>query len=76
MANAHLNLEERIELEAALRAGDTQAIIAIRLARSAGTISRELEACLRRHHRRRKPRRRGVAGGASPLLTANYRTWC
>ena len=42
MANAHLNLEERIELEAALRAGDTQAIIAIRLARSAGTISREL----------------------------------
>ena len=42
MANAHLNLEERIEMEAALRAGDTQAIIAIRLARSAGTISREL----------------------------------
>jgi hypothetical protein len=31
MANAHLNLEEPIELEAALRAGDTQAIIAIRL---------------------------------------------
>jgi IS30 family transposase len=42
MANAHLNLEELIELEAALRAGDTQGIIAIRLARSAGTISREL----------------------------------
>jgi len=42
MANAHLNLEERIELEAALRAGDTEATIAIRLARSAGTISREV----------------------------------
>ena len=34
-ANTHLNLEERIELEAAWRAGDTQAIIAIRLVRSA-----------------------------------------
>ena len=45
MANAHLHLEERIEMEAALRAGDTQAIIAIRLARFAGTISRELELC-------------------------------
>jgi len=42
MAKAHLNLEERIELEAALRAGDTQAAIAARLARSAGTISREV----------------------------------
>ena len=46
--NAHrrtvspLKLEERIELEAALRAGDTQAAIALRLQRSAGTISREL----------------------------------
>ena len=39
MAQAHLNLEERIELEAALRAGETQA--AIRLARAAGTISRK-----------------------------------
>ena len=34
-ANTHLNLEERIELEAAWRAGDTEAIIAIRLVRSA-----------------------------------------
>lgn len=42
MAKAHLNLDERIELEAALRAGDTQATIAARLARSAGAISREL----------------------------------
>lgn len=42
MAKAHLNLDERIELEAALRAGDTQATIAARLARSAGTISREV----------------------------------
>ena len=42
MANAHLNLDERIELEAALRAGDTQASVAARLARAAGTISREL----------------------------------
>lgn len=42
MAKPHLNLEERIELESALRAGDTQAMIAARLARSAGTISREV----------------------------------
>ena len=42
MAKAHLNLDERIELEAALRAGDTQASVAARLARAAGTISREL----------------------------------
>jgi len=42
MAKPHLNLEERIELEAALRAGDTQASVASRLARSAGTISREI----------------------------------
>lgn len=38
----HLALEERIELEAALRAGDTQAAIAQRLQRSPGTLSREL----------------------------------
>jgi len=37
-----LELEERIELEVALRAGDTQAAIARRLQRSAGTLSREL----------------------------------
>ena len=42
MAKAHFHFEERIELEAALRAGDTQATIAARLARSAGTISREV----------------------------------
>ena len=42
MAKAHLNLEERIELEAALRAGETQATVAARLVRSAGTISREV----------------------------------
>ena len=42
MAKPHLNLEERIELEAALRAGDTQAAVAARLTRSAGTISREV----------------------------------
>lgn len=33
MAKAHLNLDERIELEAALRAGDTQATVAVRLMR-------------------------------------------
>jgi IS30 family transposase len=38
----HLRLEERIELEGALRAGDTQAAIAARLGRSAGTLSREI----------------------------------
>ena len=42
MADAYLNLEERIQMKAVLRAGDTQAILAIRLARSAETISREL----------------------------------
>jgi hypothetical protein len=35
----HLRLEERIELEGALRAGDTQAAIAARLGRSAGTLN-------------------------------------
>ncbi len=38
----HLDLTERIELEAGLRAGDSQAVIALRLGRSAGTISMEL----------------------------------
>jgi len=38
MRNKHLVLAERIELEAALRAGDTQAWIAARLGRAAGTI--------------------------------------
>lgn len=42
VGKAHLELAERIELEAALRAGDTQAVIAARLGRSAGTISQEL----------------------------------
>jgi IS30 family transposase len=42
MGKPHLDLDERIELEAALRAGQTQASIAVRLARSAGTISREV----------------------------------
>lgn len=42
MAKPHLNLEERIELEAALRAGETQAAVAARLTRSAATISREV----------------------------------
>ena len=42
MAKSHLNLEERIEVEAALRVGDTQAAVAARLLRSAGTISREV----------------------------------
>jgi IS30 family transposase len=40
--NPHLDLEERIAVEVALRAGDTQACIAGRLGRSAGTISREI----------------------------------
>ena len=40
--NSHLALEERIEVEAALRVGDTQACIAGRLGRSAATISREI----------------------------------
>jgi IS30 family transposase len=35
-------LTERIELQAGLRAGDTQAALAVRLNRSAGTISQEL----------------------------------
>lgn len=42
MPNEHLRMEERIELEASMRAGDTQAQVAQRLGRSAGTISREL----------------------------------
>ena len=42
MGKPHLNMDERIGLEASLRAGDTQATIAARLMRSAGTISREI----------------------------------
>jgi len=42
MGKTHLSLEERIELEASLRAGDTQASVATRLSRSAGAISREV----------------------------------
>jgi IS30 family transposase len=38
----HLRLEERIELEIALNAGETQAAIAARLGRSVGTLSREI----------------------------------
>ena len=38
----HLQIEERIELEVALRAGDTQAAIAARLGRSGSSISREI----------------------------------
>jgi len=42
MRNKNLSLAERIELEAALRAGGTQALVAARLGRAAGTIGREL----------------------------------
>jgi IS30 family transposase len=76
MGKAHLNLAERIELEAALRAGDTQAVIAARLGRSAGTISEELarhggRACYRAAvahcaaHARRGTARRGDCAIAS-----------
>ena len=41
--STHLDLTERIELQAGLRAGDTQAALAVRLNRSAGTISMELK---------------------------------
>ena len=42
MRNKHLRLAERLELEASMRAGDTQALVAARLGRATGTISREL----------------------------------
>ena len=42
MAEAHFNLEARIKLAAALRDGDTQATVAARLVRSAGTIRQEV----------------------------------
>jgi IS30 family transposase len=42
MRNKHLSLAERIELEASMRAGDTQELVAVRLGRAAGTVSREL----------------------------------
>ena len=42
MRNSHLSLTERIALEVALRAGDTQASIALRMARACGTVSREI----------------------------------
>ena len=43
MPGTQLSLEERVDLEAALRAGQTQAAVAARLGRSAGTISREVK---------------------------------
>jgi IS30 family transposase len=42
VGNAHLTLDERIELEAGLRAGESQTVIALRLGRAEATISREL----------------------------------
>lgn len=42
MSKSHLALTERIELEVALRAGDTQATIALRMGRASGTVSREI----------------------------------
>jgi len=42
MKSRHLSMEERIELEASMRAGDTQAVVAARLGRATGTISGEL----------------------------------
>lgn len=42
MLITHLTLAERIELEVALRAGETQIAVAVRLGRSPSTISREL----------------------------------
>ena len=41
--STHLDLTERIELQAGLRSGDTQAALAVRLNRSAGTITHELK---------------------------------
>ncbi|MBM3866044.1 MAG: helix-turn-helix domain-containing protein [Verrucomicrobia bacterium] len=58
-----MNLEERLELEAALRAGDTPAAIAGRCARPAGTISRDRVAQWRAW---RQPRRRGAPCGGRP----------
>src|ERR1700690_1479900 len=43
MTHSHLRLEERIELEAGLRAGDSQALLAQRLGRAPSTICRELK---------------------------------
>ena len=42
MSKSHLALTDRIELEVALRAGDTQATIALRMGRASGTVSREI----------------------------------
>jgi len=77
MAHTHLNLEERIELEAALRAGDTQASIAARLARAAGTISREVALNGGPDHyraaaaHRAAQRRRGTARRGDCAITAH-----
>ena len=42
MRNQHMDLTERIELEASMRSGETQAWVAALLGRATGSISREL----------------------------------
>lgn len=42
MKSGHLSLDERMELEVSMRTGETQASVAVRLGRAAGTISGEL----------------------------------
>ena len=77
MGKPHLNLEERIELEAALRAGETQAVVAARLGRSAGSISREVAlnggpGCYRAAEAQRAAeRRRGTARRGVCAITAH-----
>jgi IS30 family transposase len=72
MAKAHLSLEERIELEAGLRAGESQARIATRLARAAATISREVTL----HGGRAHYRAAAAHGAAQQRRGAARRGYC
>lgn len=70
MKHRVLSLSERIELFAGLRAGQTQAMVAARLGRSAGAISAELRRnggrrayCPERAHRAAHERRSSVRRG-------------
>lgn len=72
MGYTHFTLAERIELEGAVRRGDPQNLIAERLGRSPGTLSRELALNGGRDHYRALAAQQSAAARAG----AARRDWC